>query len=410
MTSGLKANSRKFDIIIVGGGMVGLAMAASLCETGLQIAVIEKQSLSLDLFAPLLLPEEPEAKDFDIRVSAISPANQELLSEFHCWQKIPQARQGLYEKMTVWDGDGSGEIHFDAADVAAPYLGCIVENRCIQGAILMRLAHQPTVKLYDQNTVSAIVEERDKITALLEDGTSLAAKLLIGADGSLSKVREMLGVSFSSVPYKQTAFVANVKTELGHQQTAWQRFTSTGPIAFLPMANPELCSIVWTADDNFAEKIETWDRSSLEDKITRQFESRLGRVELVSQFQGFPLVKRHAESYLGKRVALIGDAAHTIHPLAGQGVNLGFQDVASLSRLIKELFDKGRDFGWCDNLRPFERERKLENRITQESMSALKTLFGENNTVFTISRNLGLNWVNHSPSIKSFFTKKAMGW
>lgn len=396
----------QYDIIIVGGGMVGLAMAAALAKTSLKIAVIERSN-----FSPIDLNSQ-----LNTRVSAISPGNQIFLSELNAWQQLVESRVADYELMKVWDADGSGKVEFDAAELAQPKLGSIVENNNLRMALHKSLLNSANVGLIANTEIEAIETSVNKVELLigeLTSGTSsqriIRAKLLIGADGAFSSVRQHLNISCDEMPYQQTAFVANVITEKPHQDTAWQRFTPQGPVAFLPLPEPNLCSVVWSIDNSHAEKLKSLSKKEFAVKLANAFENKLGRVDLVSDFQGFPLVKRHAQSYLADRCVLIGDAAHTIHPLAGQGVNLGFQDVACLSELISQLLAKQRDIGLKQNLRRFERQRKAENSLMQESMSGFKWLFSQQNMPLTLARNWAMTRVNNASLLKQIIIQRAMG-
>jgi 2-octaprenylphenol hydroxylase len=419
-----KFDRTAFDITIVGGGMVGLAMAASLAETELKILLIEKQDLIKNLPSELLTNEHINDADFDVRVSAISPGNRQFLTELNVWKNIPQQRQAHYQHMKVWDGDGTGNITFSAEQIAQPDLGVILENKVIQRALLKTIqgfgnvhcifgdsqsGDGQTGDAQIENGLESIELTDDYAEISLTDGSHYKTKLLIGADGAYSKVREKLAIESNKSSYSQTAFVVNVKTELHHQDTAWQRFTPFGPLAFLPLANKNCCSVVWSLDEDKAELLKDVSTEKFVEKLQQAFESKLGKLTAVSKHYGFPLVKRHAKSYLLNRVALIGDAAHTIHPLAGQGVNLGFQDVACLSALIKKLITEQRDFGLIENLRPFERERKTENLVMQNAMSGFKHLFANQSMPITLLRNLAMSALDKIPMAKEVIIKKAMG-
>lgn len=416
-------NTNKSDIVIVGGGMVGLAMAAALADSKLSICLIEKSDFELlsdnnnDLVTGYLSNKTPLAHEYDIRVSAISPGNQQFLSQFNCWQQLPACRLAYYEKMHVWDGDGGGYVDFDAAELAQSQLGAIVENQVLRAAIYRTLVHARNVKLVGgrhikfiehaaQTGISAVP---DSVDIGLDDGQLISTKLLIAADGAFSTTRQMLNIDNDESAYHQVAFVINVETEYPHQETAWQRFTHYGPVAFLPLPQSNLCSVVWSIDKNKAAPLMDLTAQDFVDKLSAAFEHKLGRLKAVSEYQGFPLVKRHAHRYLAERCVLIGDAAHTIHPLAGQGVNLGFQDVACLSELILKLHQKNRDFGLKANLRPYERERKAENTMMQEAMSGFKWLFAQQSMPLTLLRNWGMSGVNRSTLIKNNIINRAMG-
>jgi len=396
----------RYDLILVGGGMVGLAMAAALAPSGLSILLIERQPLD----QAQLKNESVKASDFGLRVSAISPANRQFLQALGAWQHLPSKRMASYQQMQVWDGDGQGCIHFSAADLAQPDLGVIIENKLLQSALLKQINSFGNVSCCFDNSVESLDQRADGVSLQLADGQRTSGKLLIAADGAHSKIRQLLDINLSEMDYQQTAFVANVKTELPHQDTAWQRFTPFGPVAFLPLPQPNLCSVVWSLDNDKAAVVKDLSKAEFAKQLQIAFESRLGVIELVSEFAGFPLVKRHAKDYLCHRVALVGDAAHTIHPLAGQGVNIGFQDVQALSSLIIELQQAERDWGLAANLRPFERSRKTENLMMQNAMSGFKNLFASDNMLVTVARNLGMNLLDRNQFVKNEVIKKAMGF
>ena len=401
--------SSKYDITIIGGGMVGLAMAASLAETDLKILLIEKQNLAGSCGSDLLLDQDVSDQDFDVRVSAISPGNRNFLSSFNAWQNIPEQRLANYQTMKVWDGDGTGNIEFSAAKIAQPNLGVIVENRVIQASMLKSINAFGNITCIFEQQLEQIEVSEDKVEVILDDGSSYISQLLVGADGAHSLVRQKLNIDSKQTEYEQVAFVANVSTEHPHQDTAWQRFTPYGPVAFLPLANENLCSVVWSLDHDKADAIKELNKEEFANKLQNAFESKLGKVTAVSEHFGFPLVKRHAQNYLSQRVALVGDAAHTIHPLAGQGVNLGFQDVECLSKLIINLYQQQRDFGLLQNLRPFERERKAENMMMQNAMSGFKHLFANQTMPVTLLRNFAMSALDKLPMAKEVIIKKAMG-
>jgi 2-polyprenylphenol 6-hydroxylase len=401
--------SRTYDIAVIGGGMVGLAAVAALAETGVKVLLIEKQPVDFSQLESFLGQQSFNPTECDLRVSAISPANRQFLSSLGVWQMIPKSALASYDWMKVWDGDGTGYIEFSAQDIAEPDLGVIVENRLIQAALIERIQSFGNVTCVFAAQVENIKVNDDAVELLLDNDESMCCRLLIGADGAHSQVKEKLAIQTSQSDYQQTAFVANVRTELPHQNTAWQRFTPFGPVAFLPLAEPHHCSVVWSLDKAKADKLKDLDVDSFAAKLQAAFESRLGHTELVSDFRGFELIKRHSENYLLPRVALIGDAAHTIHPLAGQGVNIGFQDVVCLTDLIKQLQQKGRDYTLLENLRPFERERKTENLIMQNAMSGFKLLFANQWLPVTLIRNFAMSALNNIPMAKQAIIKKAMG-
>ncbi len=399
----------EFDIIIIGGGMVGLATAASLAESSLNILLIEKQPLDELLPFQRLMQKDADAALADVRVSAISPANRDWLKAINVWQGIPEGLKANYQRMNVWDGEGTGQIVFSAEEVAEPNLGVIVENNILQASSLRALESYGNIHCQFGDGVEQILVDQNGVDIHMEGGDVYRGSLLIGADGAHSTVRRLLAIGASEADYQQLAFVANVRCEMPHQQTAWQRFTPFGPVAFLPMPEANLCSVVWSIDSDKASSLQELSNEDFAKKLQQAFESRLGQVELVSDYFSFPLIKRHADHYLDERVALIGDAAHTIHPLAGQGVNIGFQDSQCLTRLVLKLNQQGRDFGLKANLRPFERERKTENLVMQNAMSGFKHLFANQSMPVTLLRNFAMSAMDKMPTVKQEIIKKAMG-
>ncbi len=403
----------KPDIAIAGGGMVGLAMAASLADAGLKVVVIEKSDLEeLNICSNQLKRGETQLmdSDYDIRVSAISPANQCFLKTLGAWQLIPENKRADYDQMYVWDAEGQGTITFDAAEVGSGNLGAIVENQVLRSALYQSLMQNTDVRFISNTEIEQITPLENHIEIILANHQVFKPRLLIGADGAFSSIREKSGISHSEVPYRQQAFVANVKTEYPHDNCARQRFTPNGPVAFLPLPQPHLSSVVWSVDDHKAKQLSGLSREAFAAQLARVFEYRLGEVSLVSEYRAFPLLKRHADTYLSCRCALIGDAAHTIHPLAGQGVNLGFQDVACLAKRIQTLVNKGRDYGMQSNLRCFERERKAANYTMQYAMSGFKSLFGQDSMWSVLSRNTGMNFLDKSDFLKRMVIQRAMGF
>ncbi len=404
-----RIDSSRTDIIIVGGGMVGLAAAAALVDSDLQVTLIEQSDLTSLTSQDWLSENIREKEAFDIRVSAINPENQRWLSTLKAWQNIPFVQQAGFEKMAVWDGDGSGHIEFDAADIAQPILGTIVENQVLRAALYQQLVKASNIRLVSHNEVTTLENMSDVVFVTLTNGEHLRAKLLIGADGANSSIRRQLGIGNTEQSYQQQAFVANVITEKPHDDTAWQRFTASGPVAFLPLPHPNLCSVVWSLDESKASLLKSCTTDEFGEQLAKAFEFKLGSVNVVSQVRAFPLSKRHSENYLTQRCALVGDAAHTIHPLAGQGVNLGFQDVVCLVKQILKQHHLQRDFGLSANLRPFERERKLQNYLMQNAMTGFKELFSQQNLPVTLLRNYAMSRLNQIGFAKQLFMRYAMG-
>ncbi|MDH5517957.1 MAG: UbiH/UbiF/VisC/COQ6 family ubiquinone biosynthesis hydroxylase [Gammaproteobacteria bacterium] len=388
-----------YDVIIVGGGMVGSTLACALAQSALKIAVIEKH-----------IPGEIDpADDYDLRVSAISHSSQQVLDYLGVWSGIEKRRCCAYEKMQVWDAQGDGEVIFDAADSGVKELGHIVENRVLQLALLDRIAAHDNVELISGQSVKAIDYQPQNSCVTLENGQRLSCRLLVGADGAHSMVRQAASIDLELADYQQKGIVCVVRPDKHHQHTAWQRFLATGPLAFLPLSSGQ-CSIVWSADSAEAEKLLALDDESFSKQLCHAFDGKLGRIQSVSERAAFPLIRRHAREYIKEGLVLVGDAAHTIHPLAGQGVNLGLMDAASLAEVMNNAILHRRDFASYQTLRKYERWRRGENQLMMFSMSGFKNLFGNDNSLISQLRNLGLNLVQKSELAKSLLMRRAMGF
>ncbi|WP_288372111.1 FAD-dependent monooxygenase [uncultured Marinobacter sp.] len=400
------APTQQFDILVVGGGMIGSALALGLSRQGWQVGLIEGAPA-----ASLMAPAEPASSvdDFEPRVSAISLASQRLLEELGAWPKVQVSRHCGYREMTVWDGDGTGRIHFDAAELHARSLGTIVENRNIVRALFESLSDS-SVQLLDGVRVRAWSRGQG---VELEDGRCLAARLVVGADGALSRLRQWSGLATREWDYDQQAIVCTVRTSQNHRYTAWQRFSPTGPLAFLPLLNEagdeHFCSIVWSQDTLEARRLMALEAESFRKELEAAIERELGEVLAVSPRFAFPLRQRHAKDYIADGLALVGDAAHTIHPLAGQGANLGYGDV----RALLEELERARELGLAPDdasvLARYQRRRKGENLAMMAAMEGFKQLFARDELPVRWLRNTGMRWLNQLAPLKNRIAAEAMG-
>ncbi len=386
------------DIAIVGGGMVGLALAAAFKETELRIAVIESRE-----------PDELLADLPDVRVSALSRSSENILRNLGAWPGILSRRYSPYSAMEVWEQDSFARIEFDAQKLAQPDLGHIVENRVIQLALLEQVKQLPNVSLFmpSKCTTMAIGESEAWLT--LDNGQALTAKLVVGADGANSWVRKQQDIPLTHWDYGHSAIVANVWTAEAHERVARQTFTPQGPLAFLPMGESNMSSIVWSTEPNRADKLIALSDSEFNKALTAEFDARLGVCEVVGERFAFPLKMRYARDFVVERVALVGDAAHTIHPLAGQGVNLGMLDAASLAQEVISLWQKGEDIGSKRNLRGYERWRKAEAAKMIAAMQGFKDLFSGGNPAKKLVRGIGMTLVSQLPGAKDEIMKRALG-
>ena len=394
----MKPNSTQtdFDVLVVGAGMVGACAASMLARKGFRVGVVERQPL--DNLRP------PASDDpYDLRVSAISPASRALLSRLGLWSALDATRVCDYCEMQVWHQGGNAEMHFDSALLASPRLGSIVENRLLQAAMVSQLQALPGVELFTGSALNHIEQNADTVRLGIESGEELTARLLIAADGRASAVREQLGLPLWQGEYRQRAIVANVDTARPHRHTAWQRFLETGPLAFLPLANGQ-SSIVWSADDERAGELMALDDEAFRQQLGAAFEYRLGEVTAVSPRAAFDLAWHAAQRWLEGRVLLIGDAAHGVHPLAGQGVNLGFGDIELLERLLPDGGDP------CQRrlLRRFERQRKAETLAATQLFSGLKWIYGQPRPELARLRDLGMSLVDRQVMLKRWIVSNAL--
>ncbi len=385
-----------YDLVIIGGGIVGLTLANRLANANLQIAVLDQQNLQ----------PTPLIEAYDVRVSALSWGSQVLFQNLAIWPDIEAMRLSPYTKMYVWDASTDAHIEFNAREMAETNLGHIIENKVIHQALLQKLTHSSQVHLIN-TALEEINIEPDRVEVKLTNGNMLTTKLLVGADGINSKVRELAGIAVDYQAYGHTAIVATVRCEKAHQQTAWQCFLPEGILAFLPLTDLHTCSIVWSCDTSVAERLLKLDESAFAIALEDIFAKHLGKIELLSKRLSFPLAMRHARHYVVPRIALVGDAAHTLHPLAGQGLNLGLADADKLAQVIIETNQRQRDIGWLVNLRAYERWRKKENLSMILAMQGFKNLFGSSLPPLVWLRGQALRLINKTPSLKHFFVRRA---
>ncbi|MGF1872132.1 FAD-dependent 2-octaprenylphenol hydroxylase [Photobacterium indicum] len=386
------------DVAIIGGGMVGLTLAAALAETELRVAVIEGQ-----------LPDPELALLPDVRVSALSRASERILRRVGAWQGIESRRFSPYNRMEVWEQDSFAKIQFDAERLSQPDLGHIVENRVIQLALLDRIKQLNNVTLMAPERCQNIAFGESEAWLTMESGKSLTAKLVVGADGANSWVRRQLDIPLTHWDYGHSAIVANIRCAEAHDKTARQVFRPQGPLAFLPLAESDLCSIVWSVAPEEAEQLCGLSDSEFNKSLTAAFDNRLGLCKVEGLRQAFPLKMRYARDFVRERVALVGDAAHTIHPLAGQGVNLGLLDAASLAQELKALWLQEQDIGQKSNLRHYERWRKAEAAKMITTMQGFRDLFDGSHPAKKLVRDLGMLFADKAPGIKDEFMRRALG-
>lgn len=390
------------DVLIVGAGMVGSALALALQGSGLDVVVVDGGPLSVKPFDP--------ASTFEPRVSALSAASQRILQRLDVWDGIAARRISPYGHMQVWDGSGTGQIHFSASSVHADVLGHIVENRVVQDALLDRL-HDSDIGLLANARLEQMRYSGDDWLLTLADGRQLRAPLVVAADGANSAVRRLTATPTREWDYLHNAIVTSVRTADSNRKTAWQRFTDEGPLAFLPLdrEGEHWSSIVWSVTPAESERLMAVDDEVFCKELELAFEGRLGQVLAVDARLCVPLRQRHAKRYVAKGLALIGDAAHTIHPLAGQGVNLGFLDAAVLAEVLTHAAGRGELLSDVRVLGRYERRRMPHNLALMAAMEGFERLFQADPLPLRWLRNTGLKVVNKMPEAKALFVREALG-
>ncbi|PJE79117.1 2-octaprenylphenol hydroxylase [invertebrate metagenome] len=426
-----------FDIIIVGGGVVGASLALALSQTftetensfnktghpdknnrsqkPLSIALLDCQSLhatnasedndsSSSEYEPNLFPYSP-------RVSALNHATIRFFQTLGIWNSIQETRSCPYHHMTVWENPGTGHIDFDASAINCNDIGHIVENQVIRQALLNAIA-QRSVTCFDHQSSLTFNLDTKPSQIILNDGSAIYGSLLIAADGAQSVLRSVAGIPVKRQDYRHHAIVTTVETEHYHQDTAWQVFLETGPLAFLPMPDHKgkhYCSIVWSLVPDVADTIESSSDQDFCENLSLAFEQTLGRVIRADHRLRFPLSQSHASSYYHQNVVLTGDAAHTIHPLAGQGVNLGIQDAVVLAAEIRRAYQRQDNIAGQHILSRYQRCRKTSVLSMIHTMKGFHDLFSSNHLTLRWLRNTGLRITDRQALLKQFLLKQALG-
>ena len=387
------------DIAIVGAGMVGLALARALKDVPVSVVVIDTSPIHKPL------SDEPE-----LRVSAINAANQQALSELAVWQALPENRLSPYTHMQVWDHDSFGRIAFNCDDLGAPSLGHIVENQALVNALSEVVKTQQNVTLLPSVRIDKVLAGKSETMLMLNNDDVVSCRLVVGADGANSAIRQHGNFPLTFKDYGHTAIVATVRTELPHGKVARQVFTPSGPLALLPLRDPNLCSIVWSQTSETAQSLLAQDNAEFAKGLQIAMNGEVGHITVESARMHFPLTMRYARQWLSDGLVIIGDAAHTIHPLAGQGANLGLQDAFALADSIQQLVCDEKPFYLARHLRPFERARKAEAVKMIAAMEGFKQLFGGDNPLKKLIRGVGMRTADAIPGIKQKFITQAMGW
>ena len=405
--------TQAFDIVIVGAGMVGAALATGLGRSGFRVALVDRGS------APEFDPSLPP----DIRVSALSAGSERYLNDLDVWPSMLAMRATPYARLAVWDETRHplsnllprkvADVVFDASNLSARHLGHIVENRITQQALWNSAAALHSVSLFPDNAVSHLENGNNHAAVTLEDGTELECQLVVGADGAASGVRELAGIGVTRDQYQQQAMVISVRYQGAVEDITWQSFYPSGPRAFLPLhsaGNGESwASLVWYDSPEQLAHLKSLDDRALMAEIQNAFPPELPLLTHIEAKASFPIARQHAKTYVNNRVVLAGDAAHTINPLAGQGVNLGFQDARCLQTVIREAKRAGCDLADPAWLAKYEQQRRPANRRMMMAMDVFYHLFSNRTPPLHLLRNLGLGAAKAMPFARNRVAKYAMG-
>jgi len=403
---------QKFDVLIVGGGMVGLTLALAIRkQTNLTIAIADTSPM-------VELTEQPE-----VRVSAINIASQQIFENLDVWQAINQQRAQAYQHMHIWDKAGYGQLDFDVSDIAdvsetfeslgSEQLGWIIENKMIRNTLWKVAQEDEKITFFTEEALSNIGVGESEIFASFTSQMPITAKLVVGADGANSWVRKQMNMPIAFRDYDHHAIVATVQCTQGHQNTAWQVFLETGPLALLPLSandSDNLCSIVWSTSPQEAKRLTQLSAKDFSKELSAASDGKLGVVELKSERFTHPLTMRLAHEFVKESIVLVGDAAHTIHPLAGQGVNLGLLDAAALAQILAEQYQLQPE-SWFNNksLKAFSRWRKTEASEMVAAMESIKQIFTPQQGLAKFIRGAGLSLLNQIKPAKSLMIKQALG-
>ncbi|WP_338570171.1 3-demethoxyubiquinol 3-hydroxylase [Erwinia billingiae] len=387
--------TQKWDVTVVGGGMVGAALASGLAAQGFKVAVLEQQE-----------PAEFDANSHpDVRISAIGAASVALLKQLDVWPLIQRMRCTPYRKLETWEWH-TAQVSFDAQSLGLPELGYMVENSVLQRALWQRLQQQG-VALISPARLQAMQPGNGGWQLTLENGDRLLTKLVVGADGANSQVRQLAGMGIRGWNYAQSCMLISVRCEQDAGDCTWQQFTPDGPRAFLPLFD-RWASLVWYDSPARIRQLQAMNMAQLGQQIATHFPARLGKVTPVSA-GSFPLVRRHATRYVLPGLALVGDAAHTINPLAGQGVNLGYRDVDALIDTLVASRDRAEDWASEGVLKRYQRKRQKDNLLMQSGMDLFYFAFSTPVAPLRIVRNLGLMVAERSGVLKRQALKYALG-
>ena len=395
MTAHMKSRAR-LDVAVAGGGVVGAACALALARAGLQVALVEARP------APRWLAERP-----DLRVFALAPDNAALLDALGVWPQVLRARAQPYRKMRVWDAGGGDELAFDAATLARDELGWIVENGLLVDRLWAALV-AAGVQVHCPARVQGMEQDEAGVRLQLDDGTRLEARVAVAADGGASELRRLAGLDVDAHDYGQRGVVAFIETADPHQETAWQRFLPTGPLALLPFTQGR-SSIVWTLPEAEAARVLALDDAAFALELTDASAARLGRAQPVSERAAFPLRRQLVRQQVAGRVLVLGDAAHVVHPLAGQGVNLGLRDVAALRAEVESAQARRVDWASAHRLQRWARRRRSDNTVSAYAFEGINRLYSNADPLAVLARGPLLGLAGKLPPLTRALWRHAAG-
>ena len=390
----------QYEAIIVGGGVAGASLALLLGQAGMRICLLDKGS-----------PSRVHPTDlFKGKTASLNLASIDLFVKMGIWEKVDQHSKE-FTNIEVWDSEGSSAITFNAKDISESKLGKVAHNNNILSSIFELLNKLPTIDLLENESVLSINNDAELIEIKTESGLSLTANLVVGSDGSMSSIRSLSSIPIRTWSYDQTAIVSILDSEIPINKTSYQIFTGTGPIALLPVTvgGENLVSLIWSADKVYAEKLLTLEDSEFLEELRLKTEGKLGKFKIREAISSFPLHQLHAKEYFAERTVLVGDSAHTIHPLAGQGLNLGLSDVIDLSERILLLRREGRDIADQKMLKAYSNSREKVNLRMAALMEAFKKGFGSKNPWVKLGRNIAFSFTNETKFLKKKFIKEAAG-
>ena len=395
-------NERSADVLIVGAGIAGLSLAIALSKSDCHVVVIDGAD------RPKPVNEGVALNDWDLRVSALTATSIRFLESLGVWQRIPSERTAPYQAMCVWDADGTGRITFNAEDVAAPCLGHIVENRQTVQALLECAEACSGVELRWQSALESLSRTPEGWSIDCAGDQRLSAQLVVAADGARSKVRQLTAQPTRDWDYHQSAIVGTVALSSPHQATCWQAFLSTGPLALLPLPDPSKVALVWSLDAQEHAEVAALSDTAFIEALNQALGPLAPHAEAVGIRVSFPLKQSHAIDYVDDALVLVADAAHSIHPLAGQGINLGLSDVRILAQELLVACAGGLSVSSPVALKRYQRQRKSENLAMMAAMEGFKRGFGSPHPAAVILRNIGLNMVERQHWLKRWFMRQAI--